>query len=112
LQNKKINVTGTGTDLGKSYVTFIRNNMDTIAKRITDDLWILNVMEVKGDMKEGILQHILLQKWYFDQMQMLATWLTERLDKSLNPYQCTCLSYIVKVRVPAVQLHLYFILFA
>ena len=27
---------------------------------------------------------------------MLSTWLTERLDKSLNPYQCTCLSYVVK----------------
>jgi len=41
---------------------------------------------------------MLLQKWYFDQIQMLATWLTERLDKSLHPFQCTCLSYMVKVR--------------
>ena len=46
LQNKKINVTGSGSDLGKSYIAFIRNNTDTIAKRVTDDLWILNVMEV------------------------------------------------------------------
>ena len=44
--NKKMNVTGTGMDLGKSYVTFLRNNIDTIAKRINDDLWTLNVMEV------------------------------------------------------------------
>jgi hypothetical protein len=46
LQNKKINVTGTGTEQGKSYVAFVRNNMDIIAKRISDDLWVLNVMEV------------------------------------------------------------------
>ena len=46
LQNKKIYVTGSGSDLGKSYIAFIRNNTDTIAKRVTDDLWILNVMEV------------------------------------------------------------------
>ena len=46
MQNKKINVTGTGVDLGKSYVAFVRNNMDTIAKRITDDLWVLHIMEV------------------------------------------------------------------
>ena len=39
-------MTGTGVDLGKSYVSFVRNNMDTIAKRITDDLWVLNIMEV------------------------------------------------------------------
>jgi len=78
--NKKMNVTGTGMDLGKSYVTFVRNNIDTIAKRINDDLWTLNVME----------------KWYADQVQMLSTWLTERLDKSLHPFQCTCLAYVVK----------------
>jgi len=78
--NKKINVTGTGVDLGKSYVSFVRNNMDNIAKRITDDLWVLNIME----------------KWYFDQVQMLSTWLTDRLDKSLHPFQCTCLAHVVK----------------
>jgi hypothetical protein len=43
-------VTGTGTDQGKSYVAFVRNNMDIVAKRISDDLWVLNVMEVR---KEG-----------------------------------------------------------
>ena len=42
-------MTGTGTDQGKSYVAFVRNNMDIIAKRISDDLWVLNVMEVKNE---------------------------------------------------------------
>ena len=28
---------------------------------------------------------------------MLCTWLTDRLDRSLHPYQCTCLALIVKV---------------
>ena len=44
-QNKKINVTGSGTDLGKSYILFIRSNLDTLSKRITDDCWILVVTE-------------------------------------------------------------------
>ena len=44
-QNKKINVTGSGTDLGKSYIMFIRSNLDTLSKRITDDCWILIVTE-------------------------------------------------------------------
>ena len=52
VQTKKINVTGSGVDLGKSYIQFVRNNMDTITKRINDDLWVLNVME----------------KWYYDQV--------------------------------------------
>ncbi len=42
-------MTGTGTDQGKSYVAFVRNNMDIVAKRISDDLWVLNVMEVRKD---------------------------------------------------------------
>ncbi|XP_023334053.1 calcium-dependent secretion activator [Eurytemora carolleeae] len=78
--NKKINVTGTGVDQGKSYISFVRINMDTITKRISDDLWVLNVME----------------KWYNDQVEMLSKWLTERLDKSLHPFQCTCLAHVVK----------------
>jgi len=79
--NKKINVTGTGTDLGKSYVSCVRVNMDIITKRISDDLWVLNAME----------------KWYIEQVEMLSRWLTDRLDKSLHPFQCTCLAHIVKV---------------
>ena len=35
-----------GTGMGKQYMTFVRNNMDQIAKRITDDLWVLSAMEV------------------------------------------------------------------
>ena len=44
-------------DLGKSYIQFVRNNMDTITKRINDDLWVLNVME----------------KWYYDQVQIMSS---------------------------------------
>ena len=57
VQTKKINVTGSGVDLGKSYIQFVRNNMDTITKRINDDLWVLNVME----------------KWYYDQVTKMNT---------------------------------------
>ena len=44
-QNKH-NVTGTGTDLGKQYITFVRSNQDQVGKKITDDLWVLSTMEV------------------------------------------------------------------
>jgi hypothetical protein len=39
-------VTGTGTDLGKSYVAFCRANMDQIEKKIKDEIWVLSTMEV------------------------------------------------------------------
>lgn len=57
--------------------------MDQIGKRITDDLWVLSAMH----------------RWYNEQVQLLCTWLTERLDRSLHPYQCTCLAHIVKVGI-------------
>ena len=103
LQNKN-NLTGTGTDLGKSYMAFCRGNMDQIEKKIKDDLWVLNTMEVRkicyvhitmNDNWHLISYHF--QRWYAEQVQMLCTWLTDRLDRTLHHYQCTCLVYIVKV---------------
>jgi len=76
----KNNLTGTGTDLGKSYMSFCRGNMDQIEKKIKDDLWVTTTFE----------------RWYAEQVQMLCTWLTDRLDRSLHHYQCTCLTHIVK----------------
>ena len=39
-------MTGNGTGLGKQYMSFVRANMDQVAKKITDDLWVLSAMEV------------------------------------------------------------------
>ena len=33
-------------DEGKKYIAFVRGNMDQIDKKITDDLWALNAIEV------------------------------------------------------------------
>ena len=43
---KKHGVTGNGSSLGKQYMSFVRGNMDQVAKKISDDLWVLGVMEV------------------------------------------------------------------
>ena len=91
-------MTGSGTDLGKSYILFIRSNLDTLSKRITDDCWILIVTErYYQDKKAKAKRQKQSTRWYHGQMGMLATWLTNRMDKALHPYQCTCLSHIVKV---------------
>jgi len=76
----KQNVSGSGKDLGQSYVNFTRNSMDQIRSKVTDDLWIINLFDA----------------WYGAQIQMLCTWLTDRMNHSLHPYQCTCLAVIVK----------------
>ena len=35
---------------------FIRNNMDQVAKKIGDDLWVLGVMEVNNKELKGVFQ--------------------------------------------------------
>ncbi|ODM95924.1 Calcium-dependent secretion activator [Orchesella cincta] len=74
------NVSGSGKELGQAYVNFARNSMDQIRGKVVDELWILNFFEL----------------WYTAQMQMLCSWLSERLDHALHPYQCTALAHVVK----------------
>ncbi|XP_063706788.1 calcium-dependent secretion activator isoform X1 [Culicoides brevitarsis] len=74
------NVSGSGKDVGQSYVSFMRNNMDQIRGKITDELWILTFFE----------------NWYAQQINMLCNWLSERMDHGLHYYQCAALSHIVK----------------
>ncbi|XP_066949857.1 calcium-dependent secretion activator isoform X30 [Macrobrachium rosenbergii] len=76
----KQNVSGSGKELGKAYINFARNSMDQIRQKVNDELWILNLFE----------------QWYAAQVTMLCSWLSERLDHNLHPYQCTCLAHIVK----------------
>ncbi|XP_069174113.1 calcium-dependent secretion activator isoform X27 [Procambarus clarkii] len=75
------NVSGSGKELGKAYINFARNSMDQIRQKVNDELWILNLFE----------------QWYAAQVTMLCSWLSERLDHNLHPYQCTCLAHIVKL---------------
>ena len=39
-------MSGTGVDTGKNYVSFVRLNMDILARRISDDTWIMKLAEV------------------------------------------------------------------
>ncbi|XP_064633820.1 calcium-dependent secretion activator 1-like isoform X2 [Lineus longissimus] len=67
-------------ELGKSYVDFMRGNLEQLRQKITDELYILNIFE----------------QWYSGQLKSVCDWLTDRLDLSLHPYQLACLMIIVK----------------
>ncbi|XP_019765396.1 calcium-dependent secretion activator isoform X3 [Dendroctonus ponderosae] len=83
------NVSGSGKDVGQSYVNFLRNSMEQIRGKVTDELWILNFFE----------------QWYTAQMNIICNWLSERLDHTLHPYQCTCLAHIIKKIYSDFELH-------
>ncbi|CAB3258676.1 unnamed protein product [Arctia plantaginis] len=72
------NVSGSGKDIGQGYVNFMRNSMDQIRSKVTDELWILQLFE----------------HWYGIQVGLIGTWLAER--PALHPQQVACLSIILK----------------
>ncbi|XP_065165324.1 calcium-dependent secretion activator isoform X3 [Atheta coriaria] len=74
------NVSGSGKDIGQGYVSFMRNCVDQITGKVTNELWILSFME----------------QWYTHQITMLCNWLSERLDHTLHPVQCTSIAHIFK----------------
>lgn len=77
----KQGVSTSGKELANCYVNFVRNCMEQLRSKILDELWVLN----------------LLEQWYSTQVNMICTWLTERVDCSLHSVQLIALSHIVRV---------------
>ncbi|KAL3310750.1 Ca -dependent secretion activator, partial [Cichlidogyrus casuarinus] len=67
-------------EMGKAYVEFIRVNLEQMRQKVTDELYILQIMET----------------WYMTQMRMMNEWLQERKSHGLSQYQYQCISMIIK----------------
>ncbi|RWS05469.1 calcium-dependent secretion activator-like protein [Dinothrombium tinctorium] len=76
----KQGVSGSGKEIGRSYVNFVRNNMEQLRQKVADELWVLT----------------LLEQWYTSQINMTCSWLSERIDRSLHSVQLSALSFIVR----------------
>nr|XP_034836731.1 calcium-dependent secretion activator isoform X2 [Maniola hyperantus] len=72
------NVSSSGKDIGQGYVNFMRNSMDQIRSKVTDELWILQLFE----------------QWYDVQIDLINEWLKVR--PALHPQQVACLSIVLK----------------
>ena len=69
-----------GIELGRDYVTFVRNNTEILRQNVHDDLYVNTIIE----------------KWYGGQMDILSEWLSERTDIALHHYQLSCLLFMNK----------------
>ncbi len=69
-------------EIGQAYVNFLGVNLEQLRQKINDELLTLGIFE----------------RWYNEQVNMIALWLSDRLDISLHPYQLSCLLLIAKVR--------------
>ncbi|XP_064486582.1 calcium-dependent secretion activator 1-like isoform X3 [Ornithodoros turicata] len=73
-------MSSSGKEVGQTYVNFVRNSMEQLRQKVSDELWVLALFE----------------QWYSAQMSMLCSWLSERLDHGLHSFQLSALLHIAR----------------
>ncbi|KAL4655944.1 calcium-dependent secretion activator 1 isoform X6 [Arapaima gigas] len=78
--SKYVDVPKPGMDVADSYVTFVRHSQDILRDKVNEEMYIERLFD----------------QWYTSTMNLLATWLTDRMDLQLHVYQLKILIRIVK----------------
>uniref|UniRef100_A0A9J8D2X3 Ca2+-dependent activator protein for secretion a n=1 Tax=Cyprinus carpio carpio TaxID=630221 RepID=A0A9J8D2X3_CYPCA len=80
--SKYVDVPKPGMDVADSYVTFVRHSQDVLRDKVNEEMYIERLFD----------------QWYTSTMNLLGTWLTDRMDLQLHVYQLKILIRIVKVK--------------
>ncbi|XP_076123540.1 calcium-dependent secretion activator 1 isoform X13 [Alosa pseudoharengus] len=78
--SKYVDVPKPGMDVADSYVTFVRHSQDMLRDKVNEEMYIERLFD----------------QWYSSTMNLLGTWLTDRMDLQLHLYQLKILIRIVK----------------
>ncbi|XP_064422319.1 calcium-dependent secretion activator 1 [Latimeria chalumnae] len=78
--SKYVDVPKPGMDLADAYVTFVRHSQDILRDKVNEEMYIERLFD----------------QWYTSSMNVLCTWLTDRMDLQLHIYQLKTLIRIVK----------------
>ncbi|XP_041445251.1 calcium-dependent secretion activator 1 isoform X38 [Xenopus laevis] len=78
--SKYVDVPKPGMDLADAYVTFIRHSQDVLRDKVNEEIYIERLFD----------------QWYTSSMNVVCTWLTDRMDLQLHIYQLKTLIRIVK----------------
>nr|XP_020453812.1 calcium-dependent secretion activator 1 isoform X4 [Monopterus albus] len=78
--SKYVDVPKPGMDVADSYVTFVRHSQDMLRDKVNEEVYIERLFD----------------QWYTATMNLLGTWLTERMDQQLHVYQLKILIRITK----------------
>ncbi|XP_056606830.1 calcium-dependent secretion activator 1 isoform X14 [Triplophysa dalaica] len=78
--SKYVDVPKPGMDVADGYVTFVRHSQDILRDKVNEEVYIERLFD----------------QWYTATMNLLATWLTERMEQQLHVYQLKILIRIVK----------------
>uniref|UniRef100_A0A672SB09 Calcium-dependent secretion activator 1 n=1 Tax=Sinocyclocheilus grahami TaxID=75366 RepID=A0A672SB09_SINGR len=80
--SKYVDVPKPGMDVADSYVTFVRHSQDVLRDKVNEEMYIERLFD----------------QWYTSTMNLLGTWLIDRMDLQLHVYQLKILIRIVKVK--------------
>ncbi|XP_069370117.1 calcium-dependent secretion activator 1 isoform X10 [Paralichthys olivaceus] len=78
--SKYVDVPKPGMDVADGYVTFVRHSQDMLREKVNEEVYIERLFD----------------QWYTSTMNLLGTWLTDRMDLQLHLYQLKILIRIVK----------------
>ncbi|XP_056109740.1 calcium-dependent secretion activator 1 isoform X2 [Rhinichthys klamathensis goyatoka] len=78
--SKYVEVPKPGMDVADGYVTFVRHSQDILRDKVNEEVYIERLFD----------------QWYTATMNLLATWLTERMEQQLHVYQLKILIRVVK----------------
>ncbi|XP_045079625.1 calcium-dependent secretion activator 1 isoform X4 [Coregonus clupeaformis] len=78
--SKYVDVPKPGMDIADGYVTFVRHSQDMLRDKVNEEVYIER----------------LFAQWYTSTMNLLGTWLTDRMDLQLHVYQLKILIRVVK----------------
>ncbi|XP_047202286.1 calcium-dependent secretion activator 1-like isoform X3 [Girardinichthys multiradiatus] len=78
--SKYVDVPKPGMDVADSYVTFVRHCQDMLREKVNEEIYIERLFD----------------QWYTSSMNLIGTWLTDRMDLQLHVYQLKILIRIVK----------------
>ncbi|XP_026077191.1 calcium-dependent secretion activator 1 isoform X26 [Carassius auratus] len=78
--SKYVDVPKPGMDVADGYVTFARHSQDVLRDKVNEEMYIERLFD----------------QWYTSTMNLLGTWLTDRMDLQLHVYQLKILIRIVK----------------
>ncbi|XP_061583967.1 calcium-dependent secretion activator 1 [Cololabis saira] len=78
--SKYVDVPKPGMDVADGYVTFVRHSQDMLREKVSEEVYIERLFD----------------QWYSSTMNLVGTWLTDRMDLQLHLYQLKILIRIVK----------------
>ncbi|XP_040603523.1 calcium-dependent secretion activator 1 isoform X11 [Mesocricetus auratus] len=93
--SKYVDVPKPGMDVADAYVTFVRHSQDVLRDKVNEEMYIERLFDTQTEKKIRIKRDVLRQ-WYNSSMNIICTWLTDRMDLQLHIYQLKTLIRMVK----------------